>query len=612
MKKYLALIMLLALSVGWWSVSAQTQIAVLVKVGQPGLDILRSGTQDWVAVTMESVVGSGDRLRTNGNGQAEITLFDGSALIALKPNTELSINRMERTEQGYLISFGLLNGHIHQTLIPVPETYVGYEFSTPTTTVVTAGGVFDLWLDANQNTSVLAADGAVYVGAQRTQLVANEGIRASADGAQSEIIAARTAAQLSASIDGVPARFVTDADVQLNIRQGPNARTELLGTILPSEVTRVMGVSEDGRWYRVRNGRGHGWVSRSAFEVELDAQNLVAYPADHIERQVVAEAAPTNSPATAQTVANTAQMGSAVMQTFSRDEIEVIALINEWRIGVGLWPLKPNSILRDMAYAQGRYLLTLAQLPDDLHIDSKGRNPRERALDPAFKWPHYLGSDRMAIGENIYIGNNVRGAINYWQNSPIHRQATESNGYREVGVAVLPHPLGHIYVVVFGSRPNVLPILLDPTSGTLYVSSEAYRFASPGDWVSSVSSLQFIPNVLSPVDNSAWLPWARSTSRPPMEAFTVAYQGDANKLVMVNFDPASDVAWLPANLPNAAGEVAVSANAQAAPAPTATPALLAIPQMSTTRTGGEAAQPAFPTAQPTSASLFATRTPTAP
>lgn len=81
----------------------------------------------------------------------------------------------------------------------------------------------------------------------------------------------------------------------------------------------------------------------------------------------------------------------------------MIARLNEWRIAQGGSSLKPNTTLRDLAYAQGKYLLTLVRLPDDLHIDAQGRNTRQRAVSDEFKWPHYASPKRVAIGENIYI-----------------------------------------------------------------------------------------------------------------------------------------------------------------------------------------------------------------
>lgn len=550
--KRLLMIVLIVLSVlltmGVMVISAQTQIAGLVKVKQVGLEIKRSGTEDWVSISTESIIGAGDLLRTSATGEAEILLFNRNGLIQLMPDTELSINRLERTEQGFLVAIGLLRGRTHQILVPVPEQYIGYEFSTSATHVVTAGGIFDLWVDETQYTNVLTEDGIVYVGTQRAKLTQAQGIRAEANGVLSPVTPAQSVEQLLASIDGVPARFITNADIQLNLRQGPNANTELLGTLFPQQIERVMGISTDGQWYRVRHGTGYAWVSKQGMEIATETEHLVSYRADHIETLVAAETAPVASqvPASAETTLDP----SVILQTFSYAELEVIARINEWRIAEGGWPLKPNPTLRDMALAQGNYLLSLSVLPDDLHTDAQGRNPRERALDPAFKWPHYAIKERIAIGENIYIGNNVNLAITYWQNSPIHREAATSTNYREVGAAVLPHPLGNIYVVVFGARPNILPALLDPVSDTLYLSAESYRYAAPGDWLTSVQGFQFIDSVLSPVDNSAWQPYNRQLDSPEAQNFVIAYQGDEKKLLMTNFNPIEDIAWLPNNLPN--------------------------------------------------------------
>jgi len=588
-KRLFILIVALVFSIGVFTVSAQQQIASLITITQPGLEIKRSATEDWVVVTMESIIGVGDRIRTNATGKAQVTLFNGNALIQLKPNTELSVNKMERTEQGFFIAFGLVNGALHQELLPVPNVYIGYEFTTPTTTIVTAGGSFDIWLDDSQNTNVLTTDGVVYVGTERVQLSASQGLRAESDGVVSEIIQADSVQQLGAGIDGIAARLITDGDIQLNIRQGPSARAELLGTVFPVEIDRVKGISQDGVWYRVRYGRGHGWVSKSGMRVEVDSQHLAVYPMDYIESLVVTEVvAATPTPTT-----QTATASTAVLQNFSLVELELIARINEWRVGDGLWPLKPNTTLRDMAYSQGRYLLTLASLPDDLHLDSKGRNPRQRALDPVFNWPHYLGNDRVAVGENIYIGNNMNGAIKYWQGSQIHHDTTVSLNFREIGVAILPHPLGSIYVVVFGSRPNVLPVLLDPKTNTLYFSAESYRYAAPGDWVTDVKRLQFIPSVLSPVDDNGWKPVSRQSTSPQSNPFVIAYQGDENKLLMTNFNPQEDIAWLPSNLPTG----------EETPTPQAA-AQLDVPNLSR----------ATPQPQPTTQSgnnlIFVTKTPT--
>lgn len=116
-------------------------------------------------------------------------------------------------------------------------------------------------------------------------------------------------AQLLASIDGVDARFTTDADIQLNVRHGPNTRAELIGTLAPSSITHVMGISADGTWYRIRYQNGYGWVSDRGLKAEVVRANLAAYPADYIEvvtqPQEVAKASTTPKDNTASSAIHT-------------------------------------------------------------------------------------------------------------------------------------------------------------------------------------------------------------------------------------------------------------------------------------------------------------------
>ncbi len=93
---------------------------------QPGLEVMRSGTDQWVTLGTESIVSVGGRVRSDASGQAQIQLFDGATLVALRPSTEVAITRMERNDEGFCVGIGLLSGGTRQTLIPVPETYIGY------------------------------------------------------------------------------------------------------------------------------------------------------------------------------------------------------------------------------------------------------------------------------------------------------------------------------------------------------------------------------------------------------------------------------------------------------------------------------------------------------
>src|SRR5690606_9423262 len=99
--------------------------------------------------------------------------------------------------------------------------------------------------------------------------------------------------------------------------------------------------------------------------------------------------------------------------------MEIIARVNAWRIREGVWPLKPNDTLKNMALQQAQYIASLPALPDDLHVDGRGLRPRERALLTPFNWPYYELPGQIAIGENAALGTPDY-ALEFWQESALH------------------------------------------------------------------------------------------------------------------------------------------------------------------------------------------------
>src|SRR5262249_49597881 len=143
---------------------------------------------------------------------------------------------------------------------------------------------------------------------------------------------------------------------------------------------------------------------------------------------------------------NTASI-SAVLNDNTMGEIELLTKLNEWRVREKLWPFALNPILTRMARDQANYILSFPTLPGDLHIDAKGRYQRERAVSNDYQWPYYGIAARVAIGENVYAGASVNSAIKWWDQSQIHHDTILNAAYREIGVAVVPHPMGTLYVV---------------------------------------------------------------------------------------------------------------------------------------------------------------------
>jgi uncharacterized protein YkwD len=176
-------------------------------------------------------------------------------------------------------------------------------------------------------------------------------------------------------------------------------------------------------------------------------------------------------------------IGSAQAADDPAAALEIIAQLNQWRLEVSVPPLKPNTTLHDLALDQATYLSTLSELPNgnDLHIGRNGEGVRERALYPQFNWPPYGSTQQVAMSEVAAVGT-VESAVTFWHGSELHRETITSPLVREIGVAAVTHIWGHIYIVVLGSRPDVLPALLDPRSSSVYLTQDA--------WLGNQSSLQ--------------------------------------------------------------------------------------------------------------------------
>jgi uncharacterized protein YkwD len=155
--------------------------------------------------------------------------------------------------------------------------------------------------------------------------------------------------------------------------------------------------------------------------------------------------------------------------------LEIIALLNEWRLQTNLAPLRPNDTLNALALDQASYLSTLADIPSGnaMHLGPTGEGVRARALYPQYNWPTYGGQPAMA--EVAYVGRPET-ALEFWRNSAIHRDTITNIGIREIGVAAVPHQWGHIFIVVLASRPDVLPALVDPRSNSLYLTQDTWKF----------------------------------------------------------------------------------------------------------------------------------------
>jgi uncharacterized protein YkwD len=194
---------------------------------------------------------------------------------------------------------------------------------------------------------------------------------------------------------------------------------------------------------------------------------------------------------------------------------EILTEINNWRLQQGLWPVKLNPMLIALAESQAIHLAQLPRFPDDytlIHADAQGRSPGERAIAEPFNWPKYMPNSQAAIGENAALGS-VRSALGFWRSSQIHSQATLNPGYREVGIAAVKDGSDYIFIVVFGSRPNVFPATYNANDGLIYLSNERFRWASGSNAIKNVTRIRLFDFEGRPI-TADWQPWSPTIQTP--------------------------------------------------------------------------------------------------
>lgn len=245
--------------------------------------------------------------------------------------------------------------------------------------------------------------------------------------------------------------------------------------------------------------------------------------------------------------------GTVGAQQDDAEAKQIVALINGWRIEQGTWPLRENATLQRIAYDQASYVLSLPSIPleGNIHLDAQGRGPAVRARLPKYDWTPYGADVYTEVGEIAYVGANQTAARRFWDGSTIHHNTLLNPAYREIGVAVLPHRYGYLYMVEFGSRPNVFPALADVQSNRLYLSNEGYSWArSP--FIRSITQVRLFDADGRPLETD-WLPWQMTIALPKAAGNQVYVEysdgGSGVALAAVPLD--AQTAALPTILPSA-------------------------------------------------------------
>jgi len=134
-------------------------------------------------------------------------------------------------------------------------------------------------------------------------------------------------------------------------------------------------------------------------------------------------------------------------------------LINQARIAQGLNPLAITPELNASAQAHAADMVKNSYME---HEGRDGSTPQSRARAAGYMAP---ASSAWLVLEVISARQTAEAAANWLLSDALHRGVLLRGYWREMGAAYVEGgPYGQFWVVEFGCRPNVLPIVTEPNA----------------------------------------------------------------------------------------------------------------------------------------------------
>ena len=161
---------------------------------------------------------------------------------------------------------------------------------------------------------------------------------------------------------------------------------------------------------------------------------------------------------------------TAVAQQLSAPEQRIVQLINQARVAQGLGPLALTPELNLAARSHAEDMAARGYME---HTAPNGSTPQSRAIKAGYGAP---ANSAWLVLEVISARQTPEAAANWLLSDRLHRGVLMRGYWREMGAAYIQGgPYGQFWVVEFGCRPNVLPVIAEPTASggvTIRLSNE--------------------------------------------------------------------------------------------------------------------------------------------
>jgi hypothetical protein len=260
---------------------AQDDYAAALTITQPGVEILRVGTEQWIELPIDATTpfGVGDVLRTDNTGRAYLQVLDSELLVL--PESQFELLAFDVGDGGKASFEGYAEG---RTVYHIPDAslFQQYSIRSPHLTVSQAAERFALESKADAPAYVVVASGEAVIEAlgESVTLGADEGLQVS--DAVSPVVQIADVpinfARVESRLYGCAGVISTAGDVKLRVRAGPNDNFFYMGSIDDNTPVEMMGFAPGGGgdWYRIQFLSDFGWVLASV--IESNCSDLTEYP----------------------------------------------------------------------------------------------------------------------------------------------------------------------------------------------------------------------------------------------------------------------------------------------------------------------------------------------
>jgi hypothetical protein len=251
---------------------------------------------------------------------------------------------------------------------------------------------------------------------------------------------------------------------------------------------------------------------------------------------------------------------TAVAQQLSAPEQRIVHLINQARIAQGLGPLALTPELNAAAKAHAEDMAAKGYME---HTAPNGTTPQSRAIKAGYGAP---ANSAWLVLEVISARQTAEAAANWLLSDRLHRGVLLRGYWREMGAAYIEGgPYGQFWVVEFGCRPNVLPVIAEPTASggvTVRLSNEECTPFGTSETIGKATEVMVSDK--PDFNGAAWEPFATTKTVSKAGNVFVRYRdakgrevttstaGQASNAVIVTAATASTQTLNAASLPAAA------------------------------------------------------------